>query len=99
MIVLPTLLFARETWPVYQRQARKLNHFHTTCPRKLLNIEWQDGIPDTEVLARAGLSGIYTVLMQSQLRWAGHVARMPDQRLPKRLFYGELQRERRSHGG
>jgi hypothetical protein len=98
-IVLPTLLYACETWTVYQRHARKLNHFHTTCLRKLLNIKWQDKIPDTEVLSQAGLPSIYTILMQFQLRWAGHVARMPDHRLPKRLFYGELQQGKRSHGG
>ena len=98
-IVLPTLLYACETWTVYQRHAKKLNHFHTTCLRKLLNIKWQDRIPDTEVLAQADLPSIYTILMQSQLRWAGHVARMPDHRLPKRLFYGELQQGKRSHGG
>ena len=94
-IVLPTLLYACETWTVYQRHAKKLNHFHTTCLRKLLNIKWQDRIPDTEVLAQADLPSIYTILMQSQLRWAGHVARMPDHRLPKRLFYGELQQGKR----
>ena len=76
--LLPTLLYACETWTVYQRHAKKLNHFHTTCLRKLLNIKWQDRIPDTEVLAQADLPSIYTILMQSQLRWAGHVARMPD---------------------
>ena len=38
-------------------------------------------------------------MMQSQLRWAGHVARMPVCRLPKRLFYGELQEGKRSQGG
>ncbi|KAI0224060.1 hypothetical protein LSAT2_024917 [Lamellibrachia satsuma] len=97
-IVLPTLLYACETWTVYQRHAKKLNHFHTTCLRKLLNIKWQDRIPDTEVLAQADLPSIYTTLMQSQLRWAGHVARMPDHRLPKKLFYGELQQGKRSHG-
>ena len=98
-IVLPTLLYACETWTVYQRHAKKLNHFHTTCLRKLLNIKWQDKIPDTDVLAQADLPSIYTILMQSQLRWAGQVARMPDHRLPKRLFYGELQQGKRSHGG
>ena len=90
-IVLPTLLYACETWTVYQRHARKLSHFHTTSLRRLLNIKWQDKIPDTEVLAQAGLSSIRTILMQAQLRWAGRVARMPDHRLPKRLFYSELQ--------
>ena len=37
--------------------------------------------------------------MQYQLRWAGHVVRMPDHRLPKRIFYGELQEGKRCHGG
>ena len=67
-IVLSTLLYGCETWTVYQRHAKKLNHFHTTCLRKLLGIKWQDKIPDTEVLTRAGLPSIFTILMQSQLR-------------------------------
>ena len=49
-VVLPTLLYACETWTVYQRHAKRLNHFHTSCLRKLLKSKWQDRIPDTEVL-------------------------------------------------
>ena len=30
-VVLPTLLYACETWTVYQRHAKRLNHFHTSC--------------------------------------------------------------------
>ena len=60
--VLTTLLYGSETWTVYQRHAGKLNHFHTTHLRKLLGIKWQDKIPDTEVLARAGLPSIHTLL-------------------------------------
>ena len=45
-VVLPTQLYARETWAVYQRHAKRLNHFHTRCLRKLLKIKWQDRIPD-----------------------------------------------------
>ena len=35
----------------------------------------------------------------SRLRWAGHVVRMPDERLPKQLLYGELCAGKRSRGG
>ena len=52
-IVLPTLLYVCKTWPVYQRHARKPNHFHTINLRRLLNIKWKDKIPDIEVLAQS----------------------------------------------
>ena len=41
---------------------------------------------------------IRSMLMESQLRWSGHVARMPDYRLPKRVFFGELDSGKRSRG-
>ena len=97
--VLTTLLYGCETCTVYQRHARKLNHFHTTCLRKLLGIKWQDKIPDTEFLTCADLPSIYTILMQSQLRWAGHVVSMSDERLPKNLLFEELHQGKRSQGG
>ena len=37
--------------------------------------------------------------MQSQLRWAGHVACMSDERLPRKLLFGRLQQGKRSQGG
>jgi len=98
-VVLTTLLYGCESWTVYQRHSRKLNHFRTTILRKLLGIKWQDKIPDTEVLTRANLSSIHTILMQTQLRWAGHEVRMPDHLLPKKFLFGELQHGKRSLGG
>ena len=52
-VVLPTPLYTCETCTVYQRHAKRLNHFHTSCLGKLLKIKWQDRILDTEVLQRA----------------------------------------------
>ena len=66
-VVLPVLLYACETWTVYQRHAKILNHFHTRCLRKRLKIKWQDRIPDTEVLKRAGMQSIHTLLKLAQL--------------------------------
>ncbi len=49
-VVLPTPLYVSESWIVYSRHARRPNHFHTTCLRRLLKMRWQDRVPDTEVL-------------------------------------------------
>ncbi len=85
-VVLTNLLYGSESWTVYKRHAKKLGHFHIICLRKLLGIKWQDKIPDTVVLARANVPSIHTTLMQTQLRWAGHVVHMPDHRLPEKLL-------------
>ena len=38
--VLTAPLYGCETWTVYQRHARKLNHFHDTSLRRILGIKW-----------------------------------------------------------
>ena len=45
------------------------------------------------------MQSVHTLLKLAQLRRAGHVTRMPDERLPKKILYGELQVGKRSHGG
>ena len=64
-----------------------------------LSINWQDMVSDTEVLTRAGIPSIHTTLQKAQVRWAGHVTRMSDDRLPKQLLYGELCYGKRPLGG
>ncbi|BHF77959.1 hypothetical protein SprV_0602106900 [Sparganum proliferum] len=97
-VILPTLLYGAETWTVYTKQARRLNHFHLSCLRRILRLNWQDRIPDTDVLERTGILSIYAMLRQMQLRWSGHLVRMDDERLPKRLFYGDVATSSRRQG-
>nr|VZI53354.1 unnamed protein product [Spirometra erinaceieuropaei] len=98
-VILPTLLYGAETWTVYAKQARRLNHFHLSCLRRILRLKWQDRILDTDVLERTGILSIYAILRQMQLRWSGHLVRMDDERLPKRLFYGDVATGSRRQGG
>ena len=81
-MVLPTLLYTHAKLGQFTNGMPK--DFHTSCLRKLLKIKWQDRIPDTEVLKRAEMQNVHTLLKLAQLRWTGHVTRMPDERLPKK---------------
>ncbi|KAK3738615.1 hypothetical protein RRG08_040273 [Elysia crispata] len=63
----------------------------STCYlRRLVRIRWQDKIPDIEVLERADMPSVFTLQQKAHARWAGHVFRMPDSRLPKQMLYSEL---------
>ena len=98
-VVFTTLIYGCETWTAYQRHEQQINRFHLRCLRNLLHIRWQDKVPDTEVLKQADLSSAITIMRKAQLRWAGHVSRMSDTRIPKQLLYGELSHGKRQVGG
>ena len=98
-VVLPTLMYASETWTYYRRHLRQLDRFHISCLRQILNIRWQDRIANVEVLQRAKTVGMEALLMKSKLRWAGHVVRMDDNRIPKQVFYSQLKNGKRRPGG
>ena len=66
--------------------------------RSILGIKWQDHVLNEEVLKRASLPSIEAILLQVQLRWAGHVTRMEDVRMPKAVFFSELQEGKRDRG-
>ena len=47
-------------------------------------------IPNIKVIAMCGIDGIESFLHRVHLRWFGHILHMPNNRLPKAVFYGQL---------
>ena len=89
-IVISILLYGCETWTVYSKQLKLLNTFHLRCLRKMLNITWQDKVPNNDVLSRCNCKSMYSIVAERTLRWAGLMQRMPAEMLPKAVFYSEL---------
>nr|VZI23715.1 unnamed protein product [Spirometra erinaceieuropaei] len=81
------------------KQARRPNHFHLSCLRRILQLRLQDRILDTDVLERTGILNTYAMPRRLQLRWSGHLIRINDKRLPNRLFYGDVVTGFRRQGG
>ena len=98
-ICLSILLFGCESWALYRHHFRKLESFHGTCIQKMLGIKWFHRVPRAESRKRMNLPSLEEIILRRQLRWAGHVVRMPADRLPRQVLYGELRNGRRSTGG
>ena len=97
--VIPCLLYSIECTTLYRRHIKALTRLQLHHLRSILNIKWQDRIPDVEVVHRADTVSVEALITVSQLRWAGHVCRMANSRLPKAVFYSKLHHGKRSHGG
>ena len=53
----------------------------------------------SKIRSRTGTPTIESMLIHRQLRWLGHVIRMPHSRLPHCVLYGQLRLGRSSVGG
>ena len=98
-ICLSILLYSCESWTLYRGQLRRLEAFHIRSLQSILGITWKDKMPHVTILQRTNSTSIEAMIMTRQLSWTGHVIRMPDDRLPKQLLYGELADGQRSVGG
>nr|AOE48155.1 hypothetical protein [Eumigus monticolus] len=98
-VVVPTLLYGSETWTCYRRHLKKLEQYHQRCLRRILRVTWQDRRTNTSILEETQTTSVETVILRRQLRWTGHVIRMPNNRIPKKMFYSELTEGKRCVGG
>lgn len=77
-VVIPTLLYTSETWTPYRHHLKSLEKFHQRCLQRVLNISWEDRRTNVSVLQEAKTASIEASITKNQLRWSGHVVRMPD---------------------
>ena len=85
-IVLSTLLYSSETWPMTVANLKRLEAAHHRWQRKILGITWGDKIRNEEIRRRTGMEKIEEVMKRTRLRWLGHLHRMDEDRIPKQAM-------------
>jgi len=55
---------------------RKLETSHMAMERKMLDIKWQDRVPNKTVKERSKLPELMAIIMRQKWKWAGHVSQM-----------------------
>jgi hypothetical protein len=63
-----------------------------------MNITWKDKVTNEKVLDRAGLPSMEDLLIRKNLRWTGHLMRMPPDRLLKLIMFSQLPTGNRKRG-
>ena len=98
-VCLSVLFYGTETLTLYRRHVKQMEAFHMQCLKKILRLTWRDRVPHVDILARTKMESAECMLLRLGLRWTGHLLRMPDTRMPKRVFYGQLTEGTRNIGG
>ena len=76
----------------------QLERFHQTSLRKIARIRWFHKVTNYDVLKRCKIGSIQSMIESAVLRWTGHVVRMDNDRIPKKLLYGRLASGKGSKG-
>ena len=79
-LILPTMLYACETWKTNAKVKKKLDVFLTRCLRKILKISYRDRVTNEEVYQQTKARPLSLMIKERRLRYAGHVLRMKEQR-------------------
>ena len=99
-IILPVVLYGCETWSLTLREERKLKVFENMVLRRIFGTrrdevtgEWRK-LHNEELNELNSTPSIVRVIKSRRMRWAGHVARMGEERGVYRALVGKPERKR-----
>ena len=87
-IVMSVLLYSGKTWPFVQNHISPLAVFQMNCLRRICGIPH---VPNVDIVTRCNTFSVESQLQSKRLRWLGHMFRLPDDRLPKKLLFGQVK--------
>ena len=99
-VILPVVLYGCETWSLTLREERKLRVFESMVLRRIFGPRRDEVTGEWRRLHNEELSDLHSspnivrVLKSRRMRWAGHVARMGEERGVYRVLMGKPEGKR-----
>ena len=90
-VIVPTELYVAEAWGLGSAERRKVNVLEMKCLRSSVGVSRLDRVRNEEVRIRAGIErALPSRADQRILRWFGHVERMDEYRMARRVLMAEV---------
>ena len=94
----PTLTYGCQTWTLTKELVHKIEICQRKMERKILGIKQIDKIPNKTIREKTGISDILEIITKTRWKWAGHVARMKDNRWTVRCTEWQVRNGKRTRG-
>ena len=90
-VIEPTALYGAEAWGMRSAKRRKVNVLEIKCLRSFVGVFQMVRVRNEEVYRRAGIERELACRAdQRVLRWFGHVERMDDNRMARRVLMAKV---------
>ena len=94
-VIVPTVMYGSELWGMKVGERQKLNVFEMKCLRSMAGVSRLDRFRNEEVRGRTGVRReLADRVDMNVLRWFGHVERMDNERLLKRVLNAGVDGQR-----
>ena len=95
-IIEPSLLYGCEVWSLKLRERKRMEAVEMNCLRNICGIRRIDRVSNAEIRRRCGKNvSLGQKIDQGVLRWFGHVERMGNERIAKRVYESDVRGTRR----
>ena len=91
-IVAPSVMYGCEAWTLNARERRKIEVMEMRGLRTICGVRWYDRVRNERVREMCGNKRSFGERVdQGVLKWYGHMERMNDERLTKRVYKAEVE--------
>ncbi|KAI5644163.1 reverse transcriptase (RNA-dependent DNA polymerase) domain-containing protein [Phthorimaea operculella] len=90
-VLVPTLMYGSESWVWQKKHESRINAVEMRALRSMIGVKLSDRIRNSVIRERCGIKeDIVTGIEKGMLRWFGHVERMNERRLTKKVYMASV---------